>query len=74
MTFPQPSHKRSQQGRQPAEEQNGRLFYWTGFIQIPTTALLKVTDFNVDFRVHLAQVVHDTVQVELPCPQDDVFS
>lgn len=29
---------------------------------------------NVDLGVHLAQVVHDTVQVEFTCSQDDVFS
>lgn len=30
--------------------------------------------FNVDFRVHLPQVVHDAVQVKLSCPQDDMLS
>lgn len=37
---------------------------------------LKVKNdyFNVNLRVHLAQVVHDTVQVELSCAQDNMFS
>lgn len=39
-----------------------------------TTTTVKITYFNVDFRVHLAQVVHDTVQVKLSSSQDNVFS
>lgn len=29
---------------------------------------------DVNLGVHLAQVVHDTVQVELACSQDDVLA
>lgn len=30
--------------------------------------------FNINLGVHLSQVVHDTVQVELSCPQDNMLS
>lgn len=56
-------------------QRNQRFHFLCGSFKLQLLSVSSEKNyFNVDLRVHLPQVVHDTVQVELSGPQDNMLS